>query len=76
MWHNILMAEILFERTGRLFSNPSTAEGMSRSMDLFGNYVIYNVNNCSEEADSQALYSDWASVGDDLIFATKEISKK
>ena len=70
------MAEILFERTGRLFVNPSISEGIARSMDLFGNYVIYNINNTPGEADSQAIYSDWASVGDHLISAAKELAKK
>ena len=77
IWHNIAaMAEILFERTGRLFANPSMEEGITRSVDLFGNYVIYNINNTPLEADCQALYSDWAAVGDHLILAAKEVSKK
>ena len=70
------MAEILFERTGRLFANPSAWEGISRSMDLLGNHVLYNTNNTGEEADSQAIYSDWAAVGDQLIYAAKDLAKK
>ena len=66
------MNTILFNRTGRLFANPSFLEGMSRTLDLLGNQDIYNEDLTPEEADSKALFSDWASVGDHLISAAGE----
>ena len=66
------MNTILFNRAGRLFANPSFLEGMSRAVDLLGNQDIYNEDPTPEEADSKALFSDWASVGDHLILAAEE----
>ena len=64
----------LFNRTGRLFANPSFAEGVSRALDILGNHDVYNEDLTPEEADSKALFSDWASIGDHLILAAGEIA--
>jgi len=69
------MCTILFKRSGRLFANPSLVEGISRSFDILGNQDIYNEDLTPEEADANALYSDWASVGDHLILASEELSQ-
>lgn len=74
MWHNMLMNTTLFARTGRLFATPSLTEGVGRVFDLFGTHDIYNEDLTPTEADSKALYSDWASVGDHLISAAKELA--
>ncbi len=71
--HTIDMNETLFNRSGRLFTSPSLTEGMSRVFDLLGSGDIYNENLTADEADNQALYSDWASVGDHLISASKQL---
>jgi hypothetical protein len=63
------MGELLFSRSARLFQRPSFKEGLSRALDIQGNYPLYNVNISGEIADMEALYSDWASVGDHLIYA-------
>ena len=68
------MNPILFSRTGRLFASPSLAEGMGRVFDLLGNQDIYNEDLTPAEADSRALYSDWASVGDHLVLAAEELA--
>ena len=49
-------------------------EGVARVLDIFGNQDIYNENLTPREADSQALYSDWASVGDHLVIAAQELA--
>lgn len=67
------MSPLLFNRTGRLFANPSLTEGMGRVFDLLGNQDVYNEDLTPAEADSKALYSDWAAVGDHLILAAKEL---
>ena len=64
----------LFNRSGRLFADPSFIEGISRTFDLLGNQDIYNEDQSPAEADTKALLSDWASVGDSLILATEEFS--
>ena len=64
----------LFNRTGRLFANPSFVEGASRVFDILGNQDIYNEDQTPDEADAKALLSDWASVGDHLILATEEFA--
>ena len=68
------MNTILFNRSARLFANPSFVDGMSRTFDLLGNQDIYNEDMTPKEADSKALFSDWASVGDHLILAAKEFA--
>ncbi len=68
------MNSTLFYRSGRLFANPSLTEGMSRVLDILGNQDVYNENLTPQEADNQALYSDWASVGDHLILAAQELT--
>ncbi len=68
------MNTFLFNRSGRLFANPSFLDGMSRTFDLLGNQDIYNEDLSPEEADSKALFSDWASVGDHLIIVTEKFA--
>ena len=70
-----IMSELLFKRTGRLFATPSLVEGMSRIFNILGNHDIYNEDITPQEADSRAIYSDWASVGDHLIFAAKNFEQ-
>ena len=67
------MNPMLFTRTGRLFANPSLSEGFSRAFDIFGNQDIYNEDLTPQEADSKALFSDWASVGDHIISAAQNL---
>ena len=65
----------LFNRSGRLVANPSFIDGIGRTFDLLGNQDIYNEDQIPEEADTKALFSDWASVGDHLISAVEELAK-
>ena len=68
------MDTTLFNRTGRLFANPSFVDGVSRAFDLLGNQDIYNEDASPEEADKKAIFSDWASVGDHLVSAAEKLS--
>jgi len=61
--------ETLFQRSGRLFSNPSFVNGFARALDVGATFNEYNQNDTPEEADYWALWSDWHSVGDDLSYA-------
>jgi hypothetical protein len=50
----------------RLFAKPSFVEGIARILDIDSTLNIYIENNTPDEADFEALYSDWKSVGDDI----------
>jgi hypothetical protein len=67
------MNQILFQRSGRLFANPAFADGFSLVFDICGSHYRYNIDTTPQEVDSKALYSDWASVGDHLVLAAKEL---
>lgn len=55
-----------------LFAQPSFIEGMGRVLDLGSNLQNYNQSPTSEEADYNALLSDWLAVGDDIRSAIKK----
>lgn len=59
----------LFQRSGRLFATPSFLSGFARALDLGATFTEYNTDNTPEVADYWSLWSDWHSVGDDLIYA-------
>ncbi len=59
----------LSKYTTRLFSPPSFLEGMARVLDLGGTFDQYNVSASGEEADRQALESDWNAIGADMYDA-------
>lgn len=56
----------LSNRTAVLFARPSFMEGVARIMDLTGTLSEYNVSETPQEADYNALWADWCSVGIDL----------
>lgn len=58
--------DVLFERSGRLFSRPSFLTGFSMVLDLGATFNQYNEDRTELEADLKALRSDWFSVGDDI----------
>jgi hypothetical protein len=39
---------------------------MARILDIDSTLNVYVENNTPDEADFEALYSDWKSVGDDI----------
>ncbi len=63
-------------RAGRLFARPSFVEGVSRILDLGATLNVYNQNTTPEEADFEALESDWLSVGDELVSAMQTTEKE
>ena len=69
------MGEI-FRRTARLFARPSFEEGVARVIDLGATLNIYNKNDTPEKTDAKAIYSDWASVGDDITYAIQTHEQK
>ena len=63
-----------------LFARPSFLEGISRTLDVAGNFDDYNESRTPQEADLQATVHDWQMVGLDLSTAIKtygeEIQRK
>jgi len=57
-----------------LFAAPSFFEGMARVLDIRGTIeeLSYNKSSTPEEADVQALRSDWSVVVDDLDNSLEE----
>ena len=69
------MGELMFKRSGRLFARPSFLEGCSRVIDLGATLNEYNSNKTAEEADEEAILSDWYAVGDYLYSAMGSFQK-
>jgi len=49
-----------------LFARPSLCEGMGRLLDFGDTLSEYNSSTDTQEADTNALWSDWLAVGDDV----------
>jgi hypothetical protein len=56
-----------------LFSRPSFIEGIARILDLGNTLNEYNYSQSEEEADSQAIASDWKAVGNDIKVAIDQL---
>lgn len=54
-----------------LFARPSFLTGVARLVDVFGSLNNYNTSPSDSDADYNALYSDWAAVGDEIERATE-----
>lgn len=59
-----------------LFARPSFLEGMGRLVDFGNSLNLYNVSDSPEDADWEALLSDWEIVGDDIRRALAELEEK
>ena len=69
------MGEIEKSSTFRLFARPSFIEGMARLIDLACYLQYYHYNQTPGEADTQALRSDWHTVGRDLKATLQEYGR-
>lgn len=52
-----------------LIANPSFLNGAAHILDFWGTYDSYNQSLTTEEADARAIFSDWRSVGEELMLA-------
>ena len=59
-----------------LFGKVSVMEGIGSILDLGGSMPEYNQSLTEEEADSRAIYNDFAAVGADLLSAASNVSDK
>ena len=65
---NLCLDDYVLLRSGGLFATPSFAQGFSRILDLGGTVNEFNISLTPEEADHDALWSDWCAVGDDIRY--------
>ena len=63
------------DRSTYLFAIPRPWEGFGRLVDLGGNFDQYNTMPTDELADANAIWQDWAAVGEDLWAAVNAWSR-
>lgn len=49
-----------------LFSKNSLISGFFSVFNVFGTYYTFNYSDTPTNADSMAIYSDWAIIGQDI----------
>lgn len=60
--------------TGLLYARPTFWEGIARILDFGDTLTEYNISSTPEEADLEALRSDWYAIGQDMMHAV-EVAK-
>jgi hypothetical protein len=50
----------------KLYAEPNFVSGVARVLDIGATLHQFNYSDTPEEADIEALRSDWEAVGDDL----------
>ncbi len=61
--------------TDFLVSTPNFRTGFGSVMNVAGNYYKFNQSKNGKEADTLALFMDWACVGEDVRVATDKEAK-
>ena len=61
---------------GKLYARPSFIEGAARNIDILNVLREYNESRTAEEADNEAMKSDWYAVGDDLKSSISTYERK
>lgn len=59
-----------------LVAAPSFAAGAGRLLDWYGLYDLYNVSRNGQEADTNAMFSDWRIVGQDVFDSMMEFESR
>jgi hypothetical protein len=59
-----------------LFARPSFASGVASTLDLWGQMPGYNISETVEEADANAIFADWAVVGQDIFDAAEQCASE
>ena len=54
-----------------LVTSPSFTRGVVRSVNIFRKINKYSYSRTEQEADAEALYTDWKNTGNDLFEAVK-----
>jgi hypothetical protein len=59
-----------------LFARPSFTSGAASAIDLWGQLAAYNTSATPAEADANAIFSDWAIVGQDILDAAEKCASE
>jgi len=59
----------IMSKTTFLYATPNFLLGMASVLDLGATLTVYNESESPEEADFKAIYSDWATTGEDISSA-------
>ena len=59
-----------------LFARPSFASGAASTFDLWGQMADYNRSDSPAEADANAIFADWAIVGQDISDAIDQCASE
>ncbi len=59
-----------------LFGKVSVMESIGSILDLSGSIPEYNQSATGEEADTRAIYNDFAAVGADILYAASMVTEK
>lgn len=62
-------------KTDYLFPESTFLSGMASVVDLTGDLFTYNKSETPEEADSKAIFNDWAVIGQDISCAHEQQTK-
>jgi hypothetical protein len=63
-------------QTDFLFAQPSFASGVGSTLDLWGQMAEYNQSETPAEADANAIFADWAVVGQDISDAAEQCASE
>lgn len=55
-----------------LFARPSFMSGAASTLDLWGQMPGYNSSGTPAEADADAIFADWAVVGQEIFDAVEQ----
>lgn len=67
---------MMYRLTTYLYAMPSFLEGVARLFDFSGSLNAYNCSESPEQADFNAISSDWIVVGDDFRKAIKDLQNQ
>ncbi len=64
-----------YKHSSALYTDPSFAKGVARSVDLFAQLNQYNEQKTDDMADQSAVQRDWYMIGQDLARAIKQYGR-
>jgi len=67
------MKKIRKTKTSIFFPRTSAIVGMGSIFNIAGNYFKFDYSDSGDEADTEALESDWAMIGQDIEDSIRKI---
>lgn len=78
MYEPIDLVDVMLKKiqSDFLFARPSFASGVATTFDLWGQLTEYNTSATPVEADANAIFADWAVVGQDILDAAEQCASE